>query len=116
MDLVEAYKARLSLDYLIGFTISPILWKKLPGVKSAGRVQSVALKMICKRELDIETFKSQRFWTISADFQTKQKVKIQSIFEFKKWRKIERFDIKSEREALEIKNNLAEIDFQSNGG
>ena len=87
MDLVEAYKARLSLDYLIGFTISPVLWKKLPGAKSAGRVQSVALKMICNRELDIETFKSQRFWTISADFQTKQKAQIQSIFDFKKWRK-----------------------------
>ena len=112
MDLVEAYKARLSLDYLIGFTISPVLWKKLPGAKSAGRVQSVALKMICNRELDIETFKSQRFWTISADFQTKQKAKFKASLISRNGEKIERFDIKSEREALEIKNNLAESDFR----
>ena len=112
MDLVEAYKARLSLDYLIGFTISPVLWKKLPGAKSAGRVQSVALKMICNRELDIETFKSQRFWTISADFQTKQKAQFKASLISRNGEKIERFDIKSEREALEIKNNLAESDFR----
>ena len=76
IDLVEAYKARLSLDYLIGFTISPVLWKKLPGARSAGRVQSVALKIICQRESEIETFKSQRYWTINGDFKTKDNQKL----------------------------------------
>ena len=71
-DLVEAYKARLSLDYLIGFTISPVLWKKLPGAKSAGRVQSVALKIICQREFEVENFKSQKYWTINSIFKSKK--------------------------------------------
>merc|ERR1711966_242306 len=65
---VDAYMARRALDYLVGFNISPILWTKLPGSKSAGRVQSVALKLITEREHEIELFKPEEFWTLSVKF------------------------------------------------
>jgi DNA topoisomerase I len=68
--LVDAYLARRALDYLVGFTISPVLWRKLPGARSAGRVQSVALRLICDRELEIEKFRSQEYWSIDATFVT----------------------------------------------
>jgi DNA topoisomerase-1 len=68
-DLIDAYRARRALDYLVGFTLSPILWRKLPGAKSAGRVQSVALRLIVDRERDIEIFKAQEYWAISATFE-----------------------------------------------
>ena len=68
--LVDAYMARRALDYLVGFNISPILWTKLPGSKSAGRVQSVALKLLTEREHDIEIFKPEEFWTINVNFKT----------------------------------------------
>lgn len=64
VELVEAYLARRALDYLVGFGISPVLWRKLPGARSAGRVQSVALKLICEREAEIEAFKADEFWTV----------------------------------------------------
>ena len=67
-ELVEAYLARRALDHLIGFSISPILWRKLPGSKSAGRVQSVALKLICEREIEIEKFNIEEYWSISSIF------------------------------------------------
>jgi DNA topoisomerase-1 len=66
-DLVEAYLARRALDYLVGFTLSPVLWRKLPGARSAGRVQSVALRLIVEREAEIEAFKTQEYWSIDAD-------------------------------------------------
>jgi len=68
-DLIDAYRARRALDYLVGFTLSPILWRKLPGAKSAGRVQSVALRLIVDREREIELFKAQEYWSISAEFE-----------------------------------------------
>ncbi|MEE2525127.1 type I DNA topoisomerase [Hyphobacterium sp. HN65] len=67
MELVEAYLARRALDYLVGFTLSPVLWRKLPGARSAGRVQSVALRIICDRELEIEKFRAEEYWTVDAD-------------------------------------------------
>jgi DNA topoisomerase-1 len=67
MELVEAYLARRALDYLVGFTLSPVLWRKLPGARSAGRVQSVALRIVVDRELEIERFKPQEYWSIEAD-------------------------------------------------
>src|SRR3977135_4460551 len=67
-ELVDAYLARRALDYLVGFTLSPVLWRKLPGAKSAGRVQSVALRLICERELEIEAFKPQEYWSVEVDF------------------------------------------------
>ena len=69
-DLIDAYRARRALDYLVGFTLSPILWRKLPGAKSAGRVQSVALRLIVDREREIEVFKPQEYWQVSANFET----------------------------------------------
>ncbi|HEY1876544.1 MAG TPA: type I DNA topoisomerase, partial [Rhizomicrobium sp.] len=66
-ELVEAYLARRALDYLVGFTLSPVLWRKLPGARSAGRVQSVALRLIVERELEIEAFRPQEYWSIDAD-------------------------------------------------
>ncbi len=68
MDLVNAQQARRALDYLVGFTLSPVLWRKLPGAKSAGRVQSVALRLICERDLEIDVFNPQEYWSIEADF------------------------------------------------
>ncbi|MEE2566821.1 type I DNA topoisomerase [Hyphobacterium marinum] len=67
MELVDAYLARRALDYLVGFTLSPVLWRKLPGARSAGRVQSVALRLICERELEIEKFRPQEYWSVDAD-------------------------------------------------
>ena len=69
-DLIDAYRARRALDYLVGFTLSPILWRKLPGAKSAGRVQSVALRIIVDREREIELFKSQEYWSVAATFES----------------------------------------------
>src|SRR6202521_2321551 len=66
--LVDAYLARRALDYLVGFTLAPVLWRKLPGARSAGRVQSVALRLVCEREIEIESFKPQEYWTVEADF------------------------------------------------
>ena len=68
-DLIDAYRARRALDYLVGFTLSPILWRKLPGAKSAGRVQSVALRLIVDREREIELFKAQEYWSVVATFE-----------------------------------------------
>ena len=66
-SLVDAYLARRALDYLFGFNLSPVLWRKLPGAKSAGRVQSVALRLICEREVEIESFDPQEYWKIKAN-------------------------------------------------
>jgi DNA topoisomerase I len=65
-DLIDAYRARRALDYLVGFTLSPVLWRKLPGAKSAGRVQSVALRLIVDREREIELFRAQEYWSVTA--------------------------------------------------
>jgi len=67
MELVDAYLARRALDYLVGFTLSPVLWRKLPGARSAGRVQSVALRLVVDREIEIEAFRTQEYWTVEAD-------------------------------------------------
>src|SRR5256886_7809959 len=68
-DLIDAYRARRALDYLVGFTLSTILWRKLPGARSAGRVQSVALRLIVDREREIEIFRPQEYWAVSATFE-----------------------------------------------
>jgi DNA topoisomerase-1 len=65
-DLIDAYRARRALDYLVGFTLSPVLWRKLPGAKSAGRVQSVALRLVADREREIELFRAQEYWSVTA--------------------------------------------------
>lgn len=70
-DLIDAYRARRALDYLVGFTLSPVLWRKLPGAKSAGRVQSVALRLIVEREREIEAFRAQEYWSVTAQMEHK---------------------------------------------
>ena len=70
-DLIDAYRARRALDYLVGFTLSPVLWRKLPGAKSAGRVQSVALRLIVERDREIEAFKAQEYWSVTAKMEHK---------------------------------------------
>ena len=96
--LVDAYMARRALDYLVGFNISPILWTKLPGSKSAGRVQSVALKLITEREHEIELFDPKEFWTLSIKFNDKDnKSLIASIFQLKD-QKIEKFSFRNKNE------------------
>jgi len=93
--LVDAYMARRALDYLVGFNISPILWTKLPGSKSAGRVQSVALKLLTEREHEIEIFKADEFWTLSLNLKTFNGTQINAnIFQLEE-NKIEKFSFKS---------------------
>ena len=103
--LVNAYMARRALDYLVGFNISPILWTKLPGSKSAGRVQSVALRLVTEREHEIELFKPQEFWTISCDFKNHDKI-IKSKLSIFNNEKIEKFSFKKKAES---ENALKEI-------
>jgi DNA topoisomerase-1 len=98
-ELVDAYLGRRALDYLIGFSISPILWRKLPGSKSAGRVQSVALKLICERELEIEKFNIEEYWSISSVFLQSTKEKFPARLIILDNKKLAKMDIKKEEEA-----------------
>jgi len=109
IPLVEAYLARRALDYLVGFNISPILWTKLPGSKSAGRVQSVSLKLITEREHEIELFNPEEYWTLTSDFTNTDNKNIFSKLSLFKGEKIERFSFKNKVEidkALDIINKL----------
>jgi DNA topoisomerase I len=101
-DLVEAYLARRALDYLVGFTLSPVLWRKLPGARSAGRVQSVALRLICERELEIESFKTQEFWTVEAALRTATDARFEARLAAIEGRKLGKFDIPDETRARQI--------------
>ena len=98
-ELVDAYLARRALDHLIGFSISPILWRKLPGSRSAGRVQSVALKLICEREIEIEKFNIEEYWSISSIFSTVKEEKFSSRLTILNSHKLAKMDIKNEKEA-----------------
>src|SRR5215210_4366073 len=97
-DLIDAYRARRALDYLVGFTLSPILWRKLPGAKSAGRVQSVALRLIVDREREIEIFRPQEYWQVSATFETAGQSFTARLAQFD-GKKIERLTIGTKSEA-----------------
>jgi len=111
--LVDAYMARRALDYLVGFNISPILWTKLPGSKSAGRVQSVALKLITEREHSIESFNPDEFWTLSVKFMDKNKQDITASISQLDGNKIEKFSFKNKEDIdkaiLNIKNKQFSI-------
>ncbi|MER2520875.1 MAG: type I DNA topoisomerase [Bdellovibrionales bacterium] len=98
-DLVDAYMARRALDYLVGFSLSPVLWRKLPGSKSAGRVQSVALRLICERESEIEKFTAQEFWTIEATFATKNGALVPAHLTHLDGKKLDKFALRNEAEA-----------------
>jgi len=93
MELVEAYLARRALDYLVGFNLSPVLWRKLPGAKSAGRVQSVCLRLIVERELEIEAFRAREFWTVGATLATPRGQEYQARLTVLGGKKLDKFDI-----------------------
>ncbi len=97
-ELVDAYMARRALDYLVGFNISPILWTKLPGSKSAGRVQSVALRLLTEREHEIEIFQPKEFWTLNINFLTKDNLIINTNINQVDGKKIEKFSFKNKVE------------------
>ncbi len=92
-QLVDAYMARRALDYLVGFTLSPVLWRKLPGSKSAGRVQSVALRLICDRELEIEKFRAEEYWTVGAELGTAKGEKFAARLTHFEGKKLDKFDL-----------------------
>ena len=104
-NLVDAYMARRALDYLVGFNISPILWTKLPGSKSAGRVQSVALRLLTQREHEIEQFNPEEFWTLNANFKTIKGDILSSNLVLHNYKKVEKFTFKNKEDinqAIEI--------------
>ncbi|MGH1351425.1 MAG: type I DNA topoisomerase [Methyloligellaceae bacterium] len=104
--LVSAYLARRALDYLVGFTLSPVLWRKLPGSRSAGRVQSVALRLICQRELEIEVFKSQEYWSITSQLAKASGETFLARLHTAEGKKLGKFDIPDEETATRLKKAI----------
>ncbi|MBX7145709.1 MAG: type I DNA topoisomerase [Alphaproteobacteria bacterium] len=98
-NLIDAYLARRALDYLVGFTLSPLLWRKLPGSKSAGRVQSVALRLICERETEIELFRPQEYWSVNVSLETVQAKKFNARLTHLNGKKLEKFDLSNSTQA-----------------
>lgn len=105
MDLVNAQQARRALDYLVGFNLSPLLWKKIRRGLSAGRVQSPALRMIAEREEEIENFKSQEYWTVEADAIADEQPFVAKLIQFE-GKKIEQFSIVNAEQAAQVKKML----------
>ncbi|THH37246.1 type I DNA topoisomerase [Aliishimia ponticola] len=99
MPLVEAYLARRALDYLVGFNLSPVLWRKLPGAKSAGRVQSVCLRLIVEREMEIEAFRAREYWSVSAVLATPRGQEYEARLTLLAGKKLDKFDIENETQA-----------------
>lgn len=112
MDLVNAQQARRALDYLVGFTLSPVLWRKLPGSKSAGRVQSVALRLICDREDEIDAFKSEEYWDVKLDLKSAKNIDFQASVVEIEGKKLERFSIVNADQAAAIKKLLESKQYQ----
>jgi DNA topoisomerase I len=104
--LIDAYMARRALDYLVGFTLSPVLWRKLPGSRSAGRVQSVALRLICERESEIEVFKSREYWTVDVLFGTAKKQTLKARLTHLDGRKLDKFDLDTQERAEQAKREI----------
>src|SRR5436190_6011524 len=104
--LVDAYLARRALDYLVGFTLSPVLWRKLPGARSAGRVQSVALRLVADRELEIEKFIRQEYWSLIATLATPRNETFEARLVGADGKKLQRLDIGSGAEAEAFKQAL----------
>ncbi|HWV83331.1 MAG TPA: type I DNA topoisomerase [Hyphomicrobiaceae bacterium] len=109
--LVEAYLARRALDYLVGFTLSPVLWRKLPGSRSAGRVQSVALRLVCDREREIEAFKTEEYWTIEALLATAKNEEVRARLTAIAGTALKKLDIKDGASANAIKAAIENGDF-----
>ena len=99
MPLVEAYLARRALDYLVGFNLSPVLWRKLPGAKSAGRVQSVTLRLIVEREMEIEAFRPREYWSVKAILTTPRGQEFEARLTMLAGKKLDRFDIENQTQA-----------------
>jgi DNA topoisomerase-1 len=110
--LVEAYLARRALDYLVGFTLSPVLWRKLPGARSAGRVQSVALRLVCDREAEIEAFKTDEYWTIEATLATQAGEEFPARLNAIAGTTLKKLDLKDEASATAIKAAIEKGDFR----
>ena len=104
-DMIDAYRARRALDYLVGFTLSPVLWRKLPGAKSAGRVQSVALRLVVEREREIESFNPQEYWSVAAEMEQDGTAFIARLVRWK-GEKIERLTIGKEGDAMAAKADV----------
>ena len=104
--LVDAYLARRALDYLVGFNLSPVLWRKLPGARSAGRVQSVALRLVCEREYEIETFRPREYWTIVATLVTADGATFEARLVGADGKRIQRLDVGSGEAAAAFKRDL----------
>ncbi len=111
-DLIHAQQARQALDYLVGFTLSPVLWRKLPGSKSAGRVQSVALKLLCERENERDKFKEQEYWTIDSIFSKNNKDSFSSQLHTYNGEKLEKFSINKENKAKDIIKNIKTLNYK----
>jgi DNA topoisomerase-1 len=105
-DLVDAYLARRALDYLVGFNLSPVLWRKLPGARSAGRVQSVALRLICDREREIETFIPQEYWTITAQLTATNGQNFKARLTHADGKKLDKFSLNNETSAKAVLTKL----------
>jgi DNA topoisomerase-1 len=104
--LIEAYLARRALDYLVGFTLSPVLWRKLPGSRSAGRVQSVALRLVCEREAEIEAFRPREYWTIEGHFLTPAGAPFTARLTHLDGKKLDQFDLNNEALAHAAKRTV----------
>lgn len=111
-DLVDAYLARRALDYLVGFNLSPVLWRKLPGSRSAGRVQSVALKLIVNREQEVEAFKSEEYWSIAGEFKTPKGADFLARLTHVNGTKIDKMSIQNEASAKAIVQSLGQHTYQ----
>jgi DNA topoisomerase-1 len=109
--LVDAYLARRALDYLVGFTLSPVLWRKLPGARSAGRVQSVALRLVCDRELEIEKFVPREYWSLLATLATPRNESFEARLVGADGQRIQRLDIGSGEQAAQFKRDLESAAF-----
>ncbi|GAA4664176.1 type I DNA topoisomerase [Bartonella pachyuromydis] len=112
-SLVDAYLARRALDYLVGFTLSPVLWRKLPGARSAGRVQSVALRIICDREAEIEHFLKEDYWSLTTDLKTIRNDSFRAKLTMFNQRKIGKLDIQSQQQAEQIRIMLEEAKYRT---
>ena len=109
--LIEAYLARRALDYLVGFTLSPVLWRKLPGSRSAGRVQSVALRMICEREAEIEAFKAREYWTVDGEFANAKSEMLTARLTHLGGEKLTKFSLGGEAEAKAASDRISSLEF-----
>ncbi len=110
-ELIDAYMARRALDYLVGFNLSPVLWRKLPGSRSAGRVQSVALRLICDRELEIEKFVADEYWSIDATFKTPRGETFEASLTHLDGEKLEKLSLGSEQVAMAAVSVIEAHDF-----